>query len=85
MLQQTGPSVGYAPNFRVSQLTMRFRRLLQERLSADLADLNRALGVGNARRLPAAYAWEDHLESVWSGLENNGLPLMRLDGGPKVL
>ncbi|MFE7223418.1 UvrD-helicase domain-containing protein [Nocardioides sp. NPDC057577] len=80
-LQQTGEAVGYAPNFRVGQLTMPFRRLLQERLSADLAALNRAMGAADARRVPAAYAWEDHLESVWAGLENNGLPLMQLDGG----
>lgn len=81
-IQLTGASVGYAPNFRVSSLTMPFRRLLQTRLSPDLADLTRRLGPGAARNAPPAYAWEDHLEAVWTGLENNGLPLMRLEGGP---
>ena len=81
MIRQTGPAVQYAPNFRVGQLTMQFRQLLQNSLSSGLADLNARLSPVDARRVPPAYAWEDHLEVVWGRLENNGLPLMQLDGG----
>lgn len=81
LIQQTGAAVGYAPNFRVGQLTMDFRHQLQAHLSPALFGLNSTLSPHDKRAVPPTFEWEDHLEAIWRGLENKGLPLMQLDGG----
>jgi superfamily I DNA/RNA helicase len=77
LIRQFGGVVGYGPGFRITPKTLEFRAALQDALSADLA----ALGAAHGKAVPPAHAWEDHLESVWAALDNNGTPAMSLSAG----
>lgn len=74
IVQAGGGSLGVASSLRVAQRTMEFRRIFHDVFSPHLARLVGEFGV----RIPPAHIWEDHVESIWSTLENNGVELMSI-------
>ncbi|MDQ0117934.1 superfamily I DNA/RNA helicase [Pseudarthrobacter defluvii] len=75
LVQTSAGALGVGPSVRVAQQTMPFREILHERLSPYLFDL-----VAKYReKIPASYVWEDHIEAIWSALEDNGVELMSIE------
>ena len=69
LLQKVGSNIGLTPNFKVSNSLMEFRKLLHVCLSPKLKEL---FDNYDEKQIPAAYLWEELIESVWEFLGNNG-------------
>lgn len=78
-LQREGSRVGIGPGFRVGELTMDFRRALDEALSPHLDAL---IDPSNANDLPAAHEFRDHAEFLWDKLAGNGFSPLAAALGP---
>lgn len=74
IVQAGGGALGVAPSLRVAQRTIEFRRIFHSALSPHLARLVEEYGS----RVPPAHIWQDHVESIWSTMENNGVELMSI-------
>lgn len=79
LLQREGSRVGIGPGFRVGELTMDFRRALDEALSPHLDAL---IDPSNANDLPAAHEFRDHAEFLWDKLAGNGFSPLAAALGP---
>jgi superfamily I DNA/RNA helicase len=66
--------LGFGPDVRVARRTLEVRdatnRALSQRIER-LVDQHKS-------KVPAAYEWQRHVQTVWEALENNGVDLLRL-------
>ena len=69
LLQETGTNIGLTPNFRVSNSTIDFRRLIHNALNEGLEALYNS---DYKEMIPAAHEWEDFVDQLWGQLSNNG-------------
>lgn len=69
LLKREGSRLGIGPGFRIGELTMEFRRVLDEALSPHLEGL---IDPTNARQLPAAHEFRDQAKFLWDKLAGNG-------------
>jgi superfamily I DNA/RNA helicase len=69
LLQREGSRVGIGPGFRVGELTMEFRRVLDEALSPHLDTL---MDPTTAPNVPAAHEFRDQARFLWDKLAGNG-------------
>lgn len=72
VLQAAGGSLGLGPEVKVSRQTLAIRTMLHDNLSPHLDQMIRKFST----RVPASHLWENHLETIWASLENNGVPMM---------
>lgn len=81
LVQTGGGALGLAPEVTVGKQTMAFREILRGVLSPHLVRLmNKFPG-----RIPAFHAWQEHIERIWSSLEDNGVELMSLTDEMAIL
>lgn len=69
LLQREGSRLGIGPGFKVGELTMEYRRVLDDALSPHLDGL---INQSNAGDLPAAHEFRDQAKFLWDKLAGNG-------------
>lgn len=69
LIQREGARLGFGPGFKVGEMTMEFRQVLDDALSPHLDRLMDPSAVGS---LPAAHEFREQAKFLWDKLAGNG-------------
>lgn len=72
ILRSSGGSIGFGPGLTVARHTLPIRAMLHDALSPHLVSMIST----HPKHVPPSHLWENHLETLWERLENNGINMM---------
>jgi len=77
LLQRDGIAIGLSPSFEVREMTMEFRRIIDDSLSPLVDEL---LDDPESHRVPPVHELRQQVENLWARLSENGIsPLALID------